>query len=126
MPELERRTRIDCRFPMNRKANQQVPNQVRVVSAFLTYLETTDITGLTMSSLMENVYTGLWRPSAAGKFEKENVVTFLIDHALEKDDPKLWSFVGELKHEIQKLYQRYADQKEQDVWITVYSIDRLV
>jgi hypothetical protein len=75
---------------------------------------------------MDNVYTGFWRPSAAGEFQKENVVTFLIDHPLEKDDPKLWSFVGEMKREIQKLYERYAGQKEQDVWIVVYSIDRLV
>ena len=28
--------------------------------------------------------------------------------------------------EIQRLYKRFADQKEQDVWIVVHSIDRLV
>jgi hypothetical protein len=111
---------------MNRKANQQVPNQVRVVSAFLTYLKSTDITGLTMSSLLDNVYTGFWRPLGKADFEKENVVALLIDHPLEKDDPKLWSFVADLKREIQRLYQRYSGQKEQDVWIVVYSIDRLV
>jgi hypothetical protein len=126
MPEFERRTRIDCRFPMNRKANQQVANQVRVVTAFLTYLQTTGITGFTMSSLLENVYTGYWRLSSAIEFDKENVVTFLIDHPLEKDDPKFWAFVDDLKNEIQLLYRRYAGKKEQDVWIVVHSIDRLV
>lgn len=125
-PEFERRTRVDCRFPMNRKAHQQVVNQIRVVTAFLAYLQTTNITGFTMSSLLDNVYTGFWCPSAAGEFEKENVVTFLIDHALDKDDPKLWQFVADLKREIQKLYKQYADQQEQDVWIVVHSIDRLV
>ena len=75
---------------------------------------------------MENVWTGYWRPSLEAQFEKENVALILIDHALEKDDPILWHFVQELKRQIQKLYARYADQSEQDVWIVVYSIDRLV
>src|ERR1700682_4241441 len=110
---------------MNRKATQHEPNQVRVVTGFLAHLEKTDITGLTMSSLLDNVYTGFWRPSGTGAFEKENVVTLLIDHPLEKDDPRLWTFVGALKREIQLLYKRYGGGKEQDVWIVVYSIDRL-
>ena len=126
IPVFERRTRIDCRFPMNRKATQHQPNQVRAITAFIAYLQTTGITGFTMSSLLDSVYAGFWRPSGSGTFEKENVVTFLIDHPLEKDDPELWSFVANLKREIQRLYQRYADQQEQDVWIVVHSIDRLV
>jgi hypothetical protein len=125
MPQFETRTRIDCRFPMNRKASRHTPNQIRVMTAFLSYLQTTDITGFTMSSLLNNVYSGFWRPTGSGDFEKENVVTFLIDHPLEKDDPKLWAFVADLKREIQRLYHRYSDQKEQDVWIVVHAIDRL-
>lgn len=125
LPQFERRTWIDCRFPMNRLATTLRPNQVRVVMAFLSFLEKTDITGLTMSSLMDNIYTGFWRPTGRGPFDKENVVTLLIDHPLDKDDPKLWVFVATMKSEMQKLYERYADQKEEDVWITIHSIDRL-
>jgi hypothetical protein len=45
---------------------------------------------------------------------------------LEKDDPALWTFLQELRRQIQRLYKQYADQKEKDVWIVVHSIDRLV
>ena len=69
---------------------------------------------------------GFWRATTAAEFEEENVVLICIDHTLDKSDPKLWDFIVEMEREIQRLYQRYADQKEQDVWIVVYSIDRLV
>ena len=102
------------------------PNQLRVLHEFINFLQKTDLTGFTMSALLENVWKGFWRPSFTAEFEKENVALILIDHILEKDDPALWAFLQAIKREIQKLYQRYADQKEQDVWIVMHSIDRLV
>ena len=126
IPEFERRTRIVCHFPLNRRPREIRPNQMRVVHEFINYLQKSSLTGFTMSSLMENVWTGHWRPSLSAEFEKENVALILIDHTLEKDDPVLWTFIADMKREIQRLYQRYADQKEQDVWIVVHSIDRLV
>jgi hypothetical protein len=125
-PEFERLTRIVCHSPLNRKPNQQRPNQIHVVREFMDYLKKTNLTGFTMSSFLDTVYTGFWRPSTLGEFEEENVVLFAIDHPLEKNDPELWAFVAELKSEIQKLYKRHARAKEQDVWIVMYSIDRLV
>ncbi len=124
--EFERRTRIVCHFPLNRMPTPIKPNQLRVVHEFINYLQKTTLTGFTMSALLDNVWTGYWRPSLSAKFEKENVALILIDHDLEKDNPVLWEFLQEMKREIQKLYKRYADQKEQDVWIVVHSIDRLV
>jgi hypothetical protein len=56
----------------------------------------------------------------------ENVVLIAIDHPLDRSDPELWDFVVEMKREVQRLYKRFADQREQDVWIIVHSIDRLV
>ena len=125
-PEIERRTRIVCHFPLNRLPKPIKPNQLRVIHEFVNYLQRTTLTGFTMSALLENAWTGFWRPSLSAQFEKENVALFLIDHTLEKDDPDLWAFLQEMKREIQKLYKRYADQKEQDVGIIAHSIDRLV
>jgi hypothetical protein len=123
--EFERRTRIVCHFPLNRLPKPIKPNQMRVIHEFISFLQKTSLTGFTMSSLMENVWTGYWRPSLEAKFDKENVAIIIIDHTLENDDPALWEFVQGMKREIQRLYKRYADQKEQDVWIVVHAIDRL-
>lgn len=125
-PVVERRSRIVCHFPMNRLPETIKPNQMRVIHGFIKFLKKTSLRGFTTSSLFENVCTGYWRPTTDVEFEEENVVLIAIDHPLDKSDPKLWDFVAELKREIQRLYQRYADQKEQDVWIVVHSIDRLV
>jgi hypothetical protein len=125
-PEIERRTRIVCHFPLNRLPKPIKPNQLRVIHEFVYFLQRTPLTGFTMSALLENAWTGFWRPSLSTRFEKENVALILIDHTLEKDDPVLWVFLQEMKREIQRLYKRYAEQKEQDVWIVVHSIDRLV
>jgi hypothetical protein len=70
-------------------------------------------------------------PASGGRptgdeFEEENVVLICIDHTLDKSDPELWTFIAHLKHEIQRLYKRFAGQNEKDVWIVVHSIDRLV
>src|ERR1043165_6789423 len=111
---------------MNRLPHELKPNQMRVVHEFVNYLKKTSLTGFTMSSLLENVFTGFWRPTTTVEFEKENVVLIVIDHPLDKNDPDLWGFVAELKREIQKLYQLYAGEKEKDVWISRFSIDRLV
>ena len=126
IPEFETRTRIVCHFPMNRKADPLKPNQIRVMRAFIAYLQRTEISGFTVSSLMDAVFTGFWRSPRSRRFEKENVVMIIIDHPLEKDDPALAEFAAGLKREVQKLYKRYAGEKEQDVWIVVHSIDRLV
>jgi hypothetical protein len=125
-PEIERRTRVVCHFPLNRPPKTIRPNQLRVIHEFVNHLQRSTLTGFTMSALLENVWTGYWRPSITAPFEKENVALILIDHTLDKDDPALWAFLQAIKREIQRLYQRYADQKEQDVWIVVHSIDRLV
>ena len=127
MPTIERRSRIICHFPMNRLAIDGKPNQLRrVVHEFIRFLKKkTNLTGFTTSALMDNVCTGYWRANLAEEFENENVVLIAIDHLLDKSDPALWSFIVEIKREIQRLYKRYADQKEQDVWIVVHSIDRL-
>jgi hypothetical protein len=126
LPVVERRSRIVCHFPMNRLPTDAKPNQLRVVHEFVRYLKKTTLTGFTISSLFENAWTGYWRPSLDDEFEPENVVLVMIDHPLDKSDENLWDFVAELKQEIQRLYKRYADQKELDVWIIVHSIDRLV
>ena len=126
MPAIERLSRIVCHFPMNRLASQGKPNQLRVVHEFIRFLKKTELTGFTTSSIFENVCTGYWRATTAAEFERENVVLICIDHPLDKNDAELWNFVAEMKREIQRLYKRYADQKEQDVWIVVHSIDRLV
>jgi hypothetical protein len=111
---------------MNRLPDPLKPNQIRVVHGFIKYLKKTDLTGFTTSSLYENVCTGYWRTDTKDEFDEENVVLIAIDHPLDKNDPNLWDFIAEMKREIQRLYERYADQKEQDVWIVVHSIDRLV
>jgi hypothetical protein len=123
---VERRSRIVCHFPMNRLPDPLKPNQIRVVHGFVKYLKKTDLTGFTTSSLYENVCTGFWRATIHEEFEEENVVLIVIDHPLDKSDPVLWDFIANMKREIQRLYLRYADQKEKDVWIVVHSIDRLV
>ena len=101
-------------------------NQMRVIHEFIRFLKKTNLTGFTTSSLVDNVCTGYWRANMAADFDEENVVLLCIDHALDRSDPKLWDFIAEMKHEIQSLYQRFAGEKEQDVWIVVHSIDRLV
>jgi hypothetical protein len=126
MPVIERRSRVVCHFPMNRIPSEVRPNQMRVVHEFIRYLKNTTLTGFTTSSLYENVCTGYWRANLAEEFQIENVVLIAIDHPLDETDGALWEFVVELKREIQRLYKRYADQREQDVWIVVHSIDRLV
>src|SRR5438477_214737 len=123
MPVVECRSRIVCHLPMNRIPSEIKPNQMRVVHEFIRFLKRTTLTGFTTSSLFENVVTGYWRASIAEEFQKENVVLIAIDHPLDKADPDLWSFMVELKREIQRLYKRFADQREQDVWIVVHSID---
>lgn len=125
-PEIERRTRIVCHFPLNRLPKPIKPNQLRVIHEFVNYLQRTTLTGFTMSALLENAWTGYWRPALSAPFERENVALILIDHTLEKDDPALWTFLQELRRQIQRLYKQNADQKEKDVWIVVHSIDRLV
>jgi hypothetical protein len=125
-PVVERRSRIVCHFPMNRHPNPLKPNQMRVVHQFIKFLKKTNLTGFTTSSLFDNVCTGYWRADTDRDFEEENVVLIYIDHPLDKNDPELWEFISQMKHEIQKLYERYADQKEEDVWIVVHAIDRLV
>ena len=123
---VERRSRIVCHLPMNRIPSELKPNQMRVVHEFVRFLTTTNLTGFTTSSLFENVCTGYWRASIAEEFQKENVVLVAIDHPLDRDDPALWNFIIAIKREIQRLYKRYADQREQDVWLVVHPIDRLV
>lgn len=125
-PVVERRSRIICHFPMNRLPDPLKPNQMRVVHEFINFLKKTTLTGFTTSSLYETVCTGFWRATTSEEFEEENVVLIVIDHPLDKNDPNLWNFIADMKREIQRLYERYADQKEQDVWIVVHSIDRLV
>lgn len=126
IPVVERRSRIVCHFPMNRVSKAAKSNQMRVLHEFIQYLKKTNLTGFTTSSLFENVCTGYWRTNLGSEFEVENVVLVCIDHALDKSDSALWDFVAGLQREIQRLYQRYADQKEQEVWIVVHAIDRLV
>jgi len=79
-----------------------------------------------MSSLMDTVCTGFWRIAPRAEFEEENVVLFVIDHPLERNNPHLWTFVKQMKLEIQKLYGHYGGGKEQDVWIVVHAVDRLI
>jgi hypothetical protein len=125
MPEVERWSRIVCHFPLNRLPNRKKPNQIRVVREFIQFLKGTALTGFTMSSLLENVCTGFWRPEPIGAFDEENIVLIAIDHPLDKNDAELWEFVATMKVEIQRLYKRYAGAKEQEIWIVVHSIDRL-
>ena len=125
-PVVERRSRILCHFPMNRMPDPIKPNQMRVVHEFIRFLKSTTLTGFTTSSLYDNVCTGYWRATTEGEFDEENVVLICIDHPLDKGDPALWDFIAELKREIQRLYKRFADRKEEDVWIIVHAIDRLV
>jgi hypothetical protein len=126
VPTVERRSRIVCHFPMNRMPSPIKPNQMRVIHEFIRFLKKTGLTGFTTSSLYENTCTGYWRAATNQEFAEENVVLICIDHVLDKSDPELWNFIAEMKREIQKLYERYADQKEEDVWIVVHAIDRLV
>ena len=125
-PVFERRTRIVCHFPLNRKPNQRKPNQIHVIRGFMKHLKQSELTGFTMSSLMDSVHTGFWRESPSSEFDEENIVVFVIDHPLEKNDPALWSFIADMKRTIQKLYKRYSGESEKDVWIVVHTIDRLV
>lgn len=125
MPIVERRSRIVCHFPMNRIPSEKKPNQMRVVHEFIRFLKRTSLTGFTTSSLYENVCTGYWRAGIVDEFQEENVVLIAIDHPLDKTNAALWDFVVEIKREVQRLYKRYADRREQDVWIIVHSIDRL-
>ena len=111
---------------MNRLPDTLKPNQMRVLHRFIKFLKKTTLTGFTTSNLYENVCTGFWRAALDEEFQEENVVLIVIDHALDKSNPELWDFIAELKREIQRLYKRYADRREQDVWIVVHSIDRLV
>jgi hypothetical protein len=126
LPIVERRSRIVCHFPMNRVSSDIKPNQMRVIHEFIRFLKSTALTGFTTSSLYDNVCTGFWRANLADEFQVENVVLIAIDHPLDRSDPELWDFVVEMKREVQRLYKRFADQREQDVWIIVHSIDRLV
>jgi hypothetical protein len=125
-PTFERLTRIVCHFPLNRQPNQRKGNQLHVVAHFIEYLKKSGLNGFSMSSLMDTVYTGFWRSQPHEEFEEENVVLFVIDYALDRNDPALWKFMALLKREIQRLYRKYAGEKEQDVWIVAHSIDRLV
>ena len=126
MPVVERRSRIICHFPMNRIISDFKPNQLRVIHEFIRFLKKTTLSGFTTTSLYDDVCTGYWRPRIGDEFDEENVVLIAIDHPLGKGDPQLWDFVVEIKREVQRLYKRFADQREQDVWIVVHSIDRLV
>ena len=110
---------------MNRLPEPLKANQLRVLHAFIKFLGRTNLTGFTTSNLYESVCTGYWRAAVGDEFEIENVVLIVIDHPLDKSDSRLWDFVAELKREVQRLYKRYADRREQDVWIVVHSIDRL-
>jgi hypothetical protein len=121
---VERRSRIVCHFPMNRAPESLRPNQMRVIHEFINFLKKTTLTGFTTTALYENVCTGCWRANIEDDFDEENVVLIAIDHPLDKSDPAVWDFIVEMKREIQRLYHRYADQKEQDVWIVVHAIDR--
>jgi hypothetical protein len=125
-PIVERRSRVICHFPMNRVSSEIKPNQMRVIHEFIRFLKRTTLTGFSTTSLYENVCTGYWRPSLGDEFQEENVILIAIDHPLDKSDSQLWNFVVEIKREVQRLYKRFADQREQDVWIVVHSIDRLV
>jgi hypothetical protein len=60
-PTFERRTRIVCHFPLNRKPEHHNQNQLYVVADFMKYLKKSALTGYSMSSLMDSVFTGFWR-----------------------------------------------------------------
>lgn len=125
-PNFERRTRIICHFPLNRQPDEHMPNQLYVVRDFVKYLQKTDLTGFSMSSLMDTFFTGFWRAHVDDEFEEENVVLLMIDHPLDRNDPGLWNFVAQMKHEIQKLYRRHTGEQETEIWIVIHPIDRLV
>lgn len=110
---------------MNRIPSEAKPNQMRVVHEFIRYLKRTSLTGFTTSNLYENVFTGYWRATTADAFEEENVVLVMIDQPLDRSSLALWEFVDNLEREMQRLYQRFAGEKEEEVWIVVHSIDRL-
>jgi len=93
---------------------------------FIKFLEKTDLTGFSMSSLMDAVFTGYWRDEIHREFERENVVLIFIDHPMDVNNPALWRFLTQIKREIQKLYKRHCGEKEKDVWIVVHAIDRLL
>jgi hypothetical protein len=122
----ERRTRIVCHLPMNRRPDQRAAKQVYVVYDFIEFLAKSELTGFSMSSLMDTVFTGFWRAHPTHAFEEENVVLFMIDHPLDRNDPALWKLVARMKREIQTLYKRYTGEKEQEIWIITHAIDRLV
>jgi len=90
------------------------------------HLKKTALTGYSMSSILDTVFTGFWRAEPADEFDEENVVLFMIDHPLARNDPALWRFISQMKSEIQRLYHRYAGEREREVWIVAYPIDRLV
>ncbi len=125
-PTFERRTRIVCHFPMNRRPDQRKRNQLFVLRDFIKYLKNSDLTGFSTSSLLETVFTGYWRAQPSEEFDEENVVLLIIDHPLDKNNPVLWKFLAQMRREIQRLYRRYAGAQEKDIWIVVHSIDRLV
>src|SRR6266478_6527730 len=89
-PLIERRTRIVCHLPVNRRPDQRKPNQVYVVYDFIKFLKKSKLTGFSMSALMDTVFTGFWRAHPTDEFEEENVVLFMIDHPLDRNDPALW------------------------------------
>ena len=122
---FERRTRLVCHLPLNRRPDQRKPNQLYVIHDFVKFLKKSDLTGFSMSSLMDTVFTGFWRDQPADDFDEENVVLVMIDHPLDRNDPVLWEFIAQLKREIQRLYKRYAKENEKEIWIVAHPIDRL-
>ena len=125
-PSIERRTRIVGHLPMNRSPDRRKANQIYVAYDFIKFLKKSDLDGFSISSLLERVFTGYWRPDPSHDFEVENVVLFMIDHPLDRNDPALWDFIAQLRREIQRLYKRHTGEAEKEVWIVAHAIDRLV
>ena len=125
-PTFERRTRLVCHLPLNRRPDQRKPNQLYVIFDFIKFLKKSDLRGFSMSSVMDTVFTGYWRARPNDDFDEENVVLFMIDHSLDRSDPHLWEFTAQMKREVQKLYKRHAGENEKEIWIIAHAIDRLV
>ncbi len=84
------------------------------------FLKKSELTGFSMSSFMDTVFTGFWRARPADEFEVENVALVMIDHPLDRHEPALWEFVAGLRSEIQRLYLRHTREREKEVWIVLH------
>ena len=124
MPVIERRSRVVCHLPMNRLPTQAKTESVASDSGVYSIPDENESDRLyDVIPVRERRHRILGVHSLRTNSSRLNVVLVVIDHPLDKSDLDLWQFVSELKREIQRLYKRYADQKEKDVRIVVHSID---